>query len=707
MANEKSKKKKAPAKAKGKPKPQVSRLLGVEPDRLPVTARRAQYLAELSGVDVEKIQGKTLADAHELLRWKIDPQLTFFRRVCGQVVKRDPATGTLLPVPNATVHVEDTDCGFLGYFPTASPYVWLYPFGCRREEIAAVHTDACGRFCVYLPFWDIDRILTWRRLRICYWEYFRPRIRDILDRQVDPRIIHPPLPDPPPFTRIVPEAVERVRDLLGDRVVQRLEAARELSLQGESQASLDAVLDEPVFTAVTPPPLPKELAEGGAMKELRSVAADLDLAVEKLDLRRFLGPFLRCHDIWVGTWHTIFDVPDITFRVTQDYDNDGVEEVIYSEGLFDVRWNAGAIPDVTLEASGNALATLNCGPVKEIACGNVPSIEAAGYLDLEPAYHDDATGYGLRVNRPSPTGDFPPPPSTGVASAVPANAPYGDNLNLHGCVRLHNATHYRLKSEYRAHPADPWGAQTVITGVAWMAPRQGTGSMIPFIPDADGWYAIVDPAILVHPNWLLPWNTRGKSDGTYRLQVELGRLTGATINPIAGTAGHSAKRMFQVDNSKPATSFVEVRWRLASVAGAWNDSNSTVVLPAPANTCPVIYRPTGQDIHLRVVWTAAAAHLRDAALVQSGCGGGGLVALDGGAEAYRHWHTGPLDNNVSQTNHYLLPSSRPPGCYSLGIRAWSRAYNPQDFDAASTHDWWVNQAIRWSWPSRAISVVDA
>jgi hypothetical protein len=694
--------KKTPAKAARRRSPRESKLLDLDPDRLPLTARRAEYLAGLAGVDAKSITGKTIADVHEALRWKIDPKLTIFRRVCGQVVKRDPVTGELQGVPNATVHVEDTDCGFLGYFPPALPWVWLYPLGCRREVIATVRTDACGRFCVFLPFWDIDRILRWRRARICYWHPFLPHLRDVFELEFDPPLGRPPLPDPPPFTRIVPEAIERIRDLAGDRAAERLEAARDASFLGEGSAALDAALDEPLFPAGSPPPLGKEELDGGRLRQL-TAAAGLDVSLERIDARRFVGPFLRCRDVVIGVWHTVFDVPDITFRVTQDYDDDGVEEVIYSEGFFDVRWNAGFIPDVTLEASGDAVATPHCGPVKEIPCGNVPSIEAAGYLDLEPAYHDDADGFGLRVNRPTATGDYPPPPSEGVASAVPANAPYAGNLNLHGCVRLGNATHYRIKQEYRALPSDPWGAQTIIKGVTWVAPRQGPGAPIPFVPDADGWYQILAAGDLVHPNWLLPWNTAGRPNGTYRLELELGRLVGGAINPI----GSSAKRVFEVDNSHPAASFVEVRWRPATAVGPWNDANSTVVLPAPPNTCPVIHRPAGEDIHLRVVWTAAATHLRNAALVQAGCGGGGLVPLDGGAEAYRHWHTGPADNNISQVNTYVLPSFRPPGCYTLGIRAWSRAFNPQDFDAASTQDWWVNQGYRWSWPSRAISVVDA
>lgn len=690
------------------------KLLDLEPDRLPLTERRARYLAEKTGVDAKKIVGKPLAEVHDALRWKLDPKLFLFRRICGRVVKKDPVTGQLLPVPNATVHVEDTDCHFLGYFPHPVPWVWLYPFHCHREVIATVTTDDCGRFCVHLPFWDVDRILTWRRLRICYWQYLRPRVRDLLELERLPELLEMgvrpwPQPDPPPFARITAHALERVRDLAGEITVQRLEAARSLNLQGDAGDELEAVLDEPIFPKAAPPPLPKEMVEsrGELPKELREkVLAHLDdreLTLERLDFRRFIGPFLRCHDIFVGTWHTVLDVPDITFRVTQDVDGDGVEELIYSEGFFDVRWGSGSIPDVTLEASGNAVASLQCGPVQEIPCGNVPSIESAGYLDLEAPYHDDASGYCVRVNRPSPTGDYPPPPSVGNPVGTAATAPYTGNLNLHGCARLNNATHYRLQQKYKVHDGDPWGPRQVIHGVTWMAPRQGPGPAIPFVPDGDGWYALVDPADLVHPHWLLPWNASARSNGLYRLELELGRLTGGAINPV----GTSAPRVFRVDNDAPSASLVEVRWRPATTVGAWTDANSTLVLPAPPATCPVIERPAGQDIHLRVVWTVTATHLRDATLVHSGCGGGNLDLLDGGIEAYRHWHTGPLDNNVSQTNHYLLRAIRPAGCYTLGIQAWSRACNPQDSNAASTHDWWVNQGVRWTHPFRAISVVDA
>lgn len=675
------------------------RLLGLAPDSLPLTENRARYLANLAGIDAKEIAGRSIAEVHEALRWRLDPQLFAFRRICGQVVRRDPVTGELQPVPNATVHVEDTDCSYLSYFPRVSSYAWLFPFGCRREEIATVTTDACGRFCVFLPFWDVDRILRWRRQWTCDWVFQRPRLRDLVE--ISPERIGPPGPDPGPLTRLQPGVLDRLRDTAGDAIARRSESARGAILRGERQAPLQETLDEPLFRGFLPPPLPsgedeKSLGEilGGRRRGLP----------DRLDFRQLRGPFLRCRQELVPVWQLVLDVPDVTLRVTQDVDADGTEETIYSEGFFDVRWNTGSIPDVTLEASANAVATPFCGPEKVVPCGNVPSIEAAGYLDLEPGYHDDATGYGLRVNRPT-TGDDPPPPDPGSPGPQEANAPYAGNLNLHGCVRLAGATHYRIKSEHSPEPPAPFGPQTPLLGISWMAPRLGAGPPIPFLPDADGWYPIVDPAILVHESWLLPWNTGAQPNGLYRLVLETGQLSGGAITPLE----ESAPRLFLVDNDRPTLVFEEVRWRPSSVSGPWNQLNSTRVLPtADPETCPVIERPAGQSIDLRVTWSAAATHLRNAALGQSGCSSaGGFELLDGGPPAYRHWHTGPADNNVTQANHFRLPGTHPPGCYSLSLYAASRAFNPQDFDAASTQDWWVNQAFRDSHASRAISVVNA
>src|SRR5438034_9688194 len=91
------------------------------PDRRAVTGRQAAYLADVTGVEADKLAGRPLGELDELLRWKIDPFSLLFRRVCGRVVRLNPGTGLLEGVPNATVHIEDTDCSFLGFFPVEGP----------------------------------------------------------------------------------------------------------------------------------------------------------------------------------------------------------------------------------------------------------------------------------------------------------------------------------------------------------------------------------------------------------------------------------------------------------------------------------------------------------------------------------------------------------------------------------------------------------
>ena len=111
-----------------------------KPELRKLTARQASYLEEISGVPAEKLVAKPLGELDEILRWKIDPHLLLFRKVCGRVVRVEPGTGVIQGVPNATVHVEDTDCSFLGFFPVEGPFWWLWwwfwPIFCHREEIA-------------------------------------------------------------------------------------------------------------------------------------------------------------------------------------------------------------------------------------------------------------------------------------------------------------------------------------------------------------------------------------------------------------------------------------------------------------------------------------------------------------------------------------------------------------------------------------------
>ena len=154
----------------------------VPPDQRPIGRAQADYLAEIADVPAEKLVGRPIAELDELLRWRIDPELLFFRRVCGRVVRRDPATGIVQGVPNATVHVEDTDCSFLGLFPVENRlWWWFWPISCRREVIATTTTDECGNFCVFIPRWDIDRILRFRlRSGSASRTSSRPNLRDLI-----------------------------------------------------------------------------------------------------------------------------------------------------------------------------------------------------------------------------------------------------------------------------------------------------------------------------------------------------------------------------------------------------------------------------------------------------------------------------------------------------------------------------------------------
>ena len=172
----------------------------LRPDQVKLSALQAERLAAMTGLVAKELQDHSVIDLADKFRFRLDPELLFFRRVCGRVVKEDPVTGISYPVPYATVHVEDTDCSFLGYFPSQARWSWYFPFHCRREVIATAQTDECGNFCVWIPRWDIDWVLRFRKQRICFPIIFeRPSLRDLLDDLIPERIPFPfPQPDPGP-----------------------------------------------------------------------------------------------------------------------------------------------------------------------------------------------------------------------------------------------------------------------------------------------------------------------------------------------------------------------------------------------------------------------------------------------------------------------------------------------------------------------------
>jgi hypothetical protein len=663
----------------------------VPPDQRPISRAQADYLAEIAEVPAEKLVGRPIAELADVLRWKIDPELLLFRRVCGRVVRRDPGTGIIQGVPNATVHVEDTDCSFLGFFPVENPWWWFWPISCRREEIATTTTDECGNFCVFIPRWDIDRILRLRLKRICFPDIVKPNLRDLIGdivlREKPPFSIDPNPPDPP-WERLDADTLRQLGSLAGAGVAERL-ANASMRTFGARADELAELLDGPAFTDGVLPPLDDEAL--GRLEGLRPKAvgtsrakASSDVALagsELVDLvrrDRIVGPFLRCRDVLVLEWQLIFDVPDITFRVTQDVDLDGDEENIYSEGFFDVRWNAGAIPNVVLEASAIARPSPICeGP--DFPCVNQPGIRTVGLMTLDATHHDSTNGYSIRVNRPHPSG------LSGGAPLSPAQAPYAGTLQLHGCHHIGGAPYYRLQYSYEGSGFVPF------TGLEWWTPRIGPGGPIHVAPDSNGWYDVLPEADLVFPHWLLNWPSTWYPNGKYEVKLQLGNASKNVIDESPAVA-------FMVDNRAPNAFFSQVRWR--PNGGAWQD---TFTWPFQ---CPVIRRHPHQDIEIEVSWWASAVHFRDATMSGGGCGGGDPTPL-GPISNYDHWHMNAGDNSFSRVALFSLPGTLLEGSYTFSIDAHTRAFNPAGDGGGPGTDWLTDYAYSHAHPSIAVSVINS
>lgn len=693
-------------KAAETPAPPKLRHPAEEPaDKRPVTARQADYLAAETGVAAKELVGKPIGQVHEILKWKIDPTLLLFRRVCGRVVRYEPGAGVLQGVPNATVHVEDTDCSFLGFFPVEGPFSWwwwFWPLVCRREEIATTMTDACGRFCVWIPRWDIDRILRFRLERICFPEIVKPTLAAFL-RQVGPVpvetrppiVIDPSPPDPAPFVLPEREVLRQAGALLGRESLDRLAEVAEIRGFGEQTAELTALLQEPAFVRPFQPPLSDE-----ALKRVEEIGLPAvqdpprrasAVKVAELEPARAIGPFLRCRDVLVAEWEYIADVPDVTFRVTQDVDLDGTEETIYSEGFFDVRWNAGDIPPVTLVASPIARPSPFCeAPV--IPCGNTPEIATVGLMPLASSHHDNATGCATRVNRPKPSGLLGSPPTAGTGPES-AQSPYAGTLQLHGCHRIGGAKHYRLLYSYEGGPEQPF------LGLDFYPPRLvGPPWWTHAVPDAQGWYEVLEPAgEYVFPNWLIDWRTRNGSfaDGTYAVRLQ---LADGSKNPLAPPAEYSSPVTFRIDNARPSASFDQVRWRV--VGGSWVE---TFTWPF---SCIVIHRPKGHDIEVEVSWSAWATQWRSAYVYPGGCGGGSPT-LASGTGTQQHWHENTGDNAVSRATLWSLGHSLPQGAYSFWIHSTSRAFNPAGDGGGPGTNWKTDYDYLWVTPHLGIAVIDS
>lgn len=694
------------------------------PDRIPLKEIQARRLAAVSGIAADELRNQPIATLAEKLRFRIDPSIFLFTRVCGKVVKKDPVTGVEYPVPFATVHVEDTDCSFLGYFPPSWPWVWFFPFACTREEVGTATTDACGNFCVNVPRFEVDWILRWRKEHFCPPIFIKPWIRDILEDLLRPEPLPPipPRPEPPvigprpglltrppvfapgvlpglrPPVVQPPEArrrglltdagltMRRVDGLLGSRVATMLASVEAPDVLGPSVAMKEETLSAPAFPEPVPPPVPvelQELAERGAMPELANrLRVDPEM-LKRVNLGRYIGPFPRCFDIVLPEWTPVLDVPDVTFRVTQDVDGDGTEEVVYSEGYFDVRWDAGPIGPVTLYASPAARSAPVCETPPNLGPCAQPSIDLAGTLPLvNPTgpgtfpFMNTTTGYAVRPNRPHSSGRESEVP----LAATAAQSPFAGRFPFWGCAHQapggQPASFYRILYRTSTDDGATWSPPVPVVE-SWSQFRTvGSPPVLEWkdMSTTDGWYEVIDDAEgwLPGSRLLLWWSP---PSGFHELVLELGDAGKTLI--------HTASPVrIRADNSAPQGQYLKLEYRRAS------DPDFQQV----SLTCPTIDRG-GQPLQLRVSFMAWATHMRSISIGAAGCGGATPVLVQGfepfqsppgGPPSATYWHRHAADNSFSNggspaTNAAvwsLDPATHPQGAYNIIFSAYSRAFNP-------------------------------
>ena len=667
---------------------------------------QAERLSKLTDVAEDELYKTRLTSVTE--KFRIDPKLLLFQRICGQVVKMDPATLEEKPVPFATVHVEDTDCHLISYAPGGWPWVWYFPLWCKREEIAKVVTDECGHFCVYVPRWDIDWILKWRHIHVCYPIIFkRPIIRDILEHERFKRfkkpILRRPFPWPPPEPEPILHGgtpLRMAKENLDRPMVEKL-ISRTASL--EPTHELDQLMDTPAFTQQISPPLPIHIRQITKKREKLDFGRQFDLD-EKLAMRfdphHYIGPFLRCFDVVLPEWQKIMDVPDITFKVTQDVDSDGVEEVIYSESFFDVRWDEANIPDVKLEADQIALAGITCEKV-EVPCAE-PSIFLAGKTPLhnppapEKPYMDTALGYALRTNRPRPSSD----PYEAISGET-ALTPFCGTFPFYGCNNTPGAKYYRIAYQYKAPGAASYFPDVIpFTGFTWPLYRwvgaPGHLEKLIVAPDSNGWYTILNDADGWLPAKLLMlWPSGSFQNGSYKMVMQFANpakalLPGKTTAPV----------VMRLDNSRPGSGtsfFTALDWR--ETGGAWHHLEGEDLI------CPVMPRTPGKDMEFRLSYQASHPHFRSLIISAVGCGGGNMITISAPTTVYK-WHTTPAQTSVTDTAEFQLPHTALQGGYSFWMRVDSRAFNPDD-NTAFGNDGYADPLYIYAHFSLQIAVVDA
>jgi hypothetical protein len=456
--------------------------------------------------------------------------------------------------------------------------------------------------------------------------------------------------------------------LLNTAAVGKLREATQEMRPGALTSLTDAKLSQPAFFDKVAAPMTaatKKLLEPSVRPKLAARVGLQERMLDKLDISRMFGPFLRCKLVPIPEWSTILDIPDLTFEALQDIDGDGQPEIIYAESLFDVRWDSN-ITDVKLYANSNAVTSPSCNLPEWGPCGE-PAILFAGNYPVQSTsavsdYHDAASGYAKLPNRPDQDGVL------GGTRTTPASTPFLGQFYLMGCAESPKATHYRIHHEVSGNVGFLNGSfgplLKVVGGVLQqLLVSPVDGHWYPIVPRADGW----TPAGI-----LAPVGVAGTAKHTFKL--ELGKQTGASINPVANSM--TAPVSMSIDTSAPVFTNLELAWRQPDISLNWTTLD-------PFN-CAVMVRANPSRVQIRLGFSVVANHLRHFQASAGGCGpiAAPVLITDGrdglpipAADAAAHWHVDANDNSATRVLHYELIPGAPAGCYSFTVLATSRAFD--------------------------------
>jgi hypothetical protein len=673
---------------------------------------QVERLAQLSEIPKAELEGRSLVELAERLRW-LEPEWLGTNRICGKVVKENPTTRVLEPVPFALVRVFDVDWSLLAYFPERWPFGWFFPLGRRLELLATVRTDRCGRFCVRVPRFELDFIRRWFRLRLCLPGPFEPL--DLCD--IKPWLCEG-LREVPDLEFGPGPVIEEWEDRLGPELLGELLGQARLPELARPLDELGELLRLGAGRVELPPPLGEELQrvheKGGAAELARALKVRLPKTarpgpgLEELSPRRIYGPFRRCIEVRFPVWMPLLDVPDITFRVTQDVDGDGDEELIYSEGLGDVRLNAALPMNVVLRAQAHAISIPpSLCQLPEVPCAE-PALVMAGLMPIqneaapEPPYLDPSRGTATRVNRPHATGHF----AEVVDESVLGRSPLCSTLQLRGCNGWAGARIYRILCRFRAEGELGFGPERPMVGESWQQIRWvGSPPHVErrhVVSDEFGWYQILNPADgWLDPHLLLNWPTTNYANGLYQLRLEFADATRHSL-------GFSPERRLCVDNRSP----------VLTPRVAWRPLGHGSFEPVPAG-CAVLRRPASHPLEFSVDLVSSCSFLRSVTLASTACGAvrasrtsplpehwESPLADDG---TLQHFHTHVAETHVSENVRFVLPGLAEPGVYGFRAVSRSRAFNPAGGDGGfGAREWFYDPgSYRFTEWHRQFAVVDA